>query len=76
MVRAVGINKVKTFRIYNRWGQLVFERSNFLPNTLQYGWDGKINGVPATADVYVYTAEVVCENNTTYSFKGNVTLIK
>ena len=76
MIRAVGINKVKSFRIFNRWGQLVFERSNFPPNSPQYGWDGKVNGVIASADVFVYTAEVLCENNTTFTYKGNVTLIR
>ena len=37
------------FRIYNRWGQLVYD--NDTPET---GWDGNVNGNPAPSDVYVY----------------------
>jgi gliding motility-associated-like protein len=76
MVRAKGIRTVKSFRIFNRWGEVVFERTNFAPNEKTNGWDGRIKGKMATPDVYVYTYEVVCENDVSYSSKGNVTLIK
>ena len=76
MVRGVGISSVKSFRVYNRWGQVVFERNNFPPNTPAFGWDGKVKGVMSTPDVFVYTAEVLCENNESYTYKGNVTLIR
>lgn len=76
IVRGKGIAKVKAFLIFNRWGQLVFERSNFLPNDAGFGWDGSVKGIPAPPDVYVYTCEVVCENGVTYTYKGNVAIIK
>lgn len=76
MVRATGIRTVKSFRVFNRWGAVVFERSNFSPNDRSNGWDGTIKGVKAAPDVYVYTCEVVCENNESYTYKGNITLIK
>jgi gliding motility-associated-like protein len=76
MVRASGIRIVKSFRIYNRWGEIVFEKSNFQPNDRSSGWDGLIKGAKASPDVYIYTYEVICENNETYFKKGNVTLIK
>lgn len=75
MVRGKGII-VKTFRIFNRWGELVFEKTNFNPNDPVYGWDGKVRGVPATPDVFVYTAEVICDNGVIYTYKGNSTLLK
>jgi gliding motility-associated-like protein len=75
MVRGVGIF-VKSFRIFNRWGQLVFEKTDFNPNEIKNGWDGKVRGVPATPDVFVYTAEVICDNGIMYTFKGNSTLLK
>jgi len=40
--------------IYNRWGQLVFESSNW-----EEGWDGTINGAPAESGVYVYLFEYI-----------------
>ena len=76
MVRATGISSVKSFRIFNRWGRLVFERSNFAPNSTAYGWNGLVNGKPADVGVYVYTVDVVCENGVPYTYKGNVTLLK
>lgn len=75
MIRGSGIS-VKTFRIFNRWGELIFERTNFNPNDPKFGWDGKIRGVPATPDVFVYTAEVICDNGITYVYKGNTTVLK
>lgn len=75
MVRGKGII-VKTFRIFNRWGELVFEKTNFDPNDPKYGWDGKVRGVPATPDVFVYTADVICDNGVIYTYKGNSTLLK
>lgn len=72
-----GIVRVQHFRVFNRFGQVVFERNNFDANDPSAGWDGKINGVPASPDVYVYTAEVVCSSGgTTFSYKGNVTLFR
>lgn len=76
MVRAQGIRTVKNFRIFNRWGQVVFERNNFAPNDVAAGWDGTIGGKPASPDVYVYTCEVVCENDISYTYKGNVSIVK
>ena len=76
MVRGKGIVLVKSFRIFNRWGEVVFEKSNFQPNHPAWGWDGKIRGQVGPPDVFVYTAEVVCENGTPYTFKGNVSLLK
>jgi gliding motility-associated-like protein len=76
MVRAQGIRTVKNFRIFNRWGQVVFERNNFAPNDVAAGWDGTVGGKPASPDVYVYTCEVVCENDISYTYKGNVSIVK
>lgn len=76
MVRAQGVVMVKSFRVFNRWGEVVFERSSFRPNDQAFGWDGKIHGVVGGPDVYVYTAEVVCENGATFTYKGNVSIVK
>jgi gliding motility-associated-like protein len=76
MVRGKGINTVKSFRIFTRWGELVFERSNFSPNEKGNGWDGTIRGVKAPPEIYVYTCDVLCENNNSFIYKGNVAIIK
>lgn len=76
MVRGTGIAMVKSFRIFSRWGELVFERTNFAPNDAAYGWDGRVKGKEGESAVYVYTAEVICDNGTPFTYKGNVSLIK
>lgn len=76
MVRGKGIALVRSFRVFSRWGELVFEKTNFQPNDPAFGWDGKVRGVTGPAEVYVYMADVVCENDLINTYKGNVTLLK
>jgi gliding motility-associated-like protein len=75
-VRAKGVKLVKSFRVFNRWGQVVFEKANFVPNVDGQGWNGKVNNVPAPPDVYVYTCEVICENDVPFTYKGNTAILK
>jgi len=75
MVRGKGIH-VNYFRVFSRWGELVFEKKDFEPNDPKYGWDGKIRGIPASPDVFVYTAEVICDNSVMHVYKGNTSLLK
>lgn len=75
-VRGKGIKLAKSFKIYNRWGQLVFERTNFNIENPAFGWDGRVNGVPANPDVFVYVAELVCDSNEDFTLKGNVMLVR
>jgi gliding motility-associated-like protein len=73
--RGTGVFRIKNLRIFNRWGQIVFDRSNINANDPSAGWDGTLNGKKLPSDVFVYTLEVVCENNTTLVFKGNIALV-
>jgi gliding motility-associated-like protein len=76
MVRASGGITVKSFRIFNKWGVLVFEKINFLPNNTGYGWNGKVKGISSPPDVFVYTAEIMCNGGTLFTYKGNVSILK
>ncbi len=75
MVRGRGVT-IKSFRIFNRWGELVFEKENFYPDDPKFGWDGRVRGVPASPDVFVYTCEVFCDNGIPFTYKGNITILK
>ena len=59
------------FRVYDRWGQLVFESRD-----KDLGWDGVFNGVKLNPAVYVYYLEATCINRNKYFTQGNVTLIR
>jgi gliding motility-associated-like protein len=75
-VRGKGLNRVKTLRILNRWGQVVYEKFDFGVNDASAGWDGKFRGAKPVPDVYVYQMEVWCDNSTVVRFDGNVALIQ
>ncbi len=75
-VRGRGLERVKTLRIFNRWGEVVFEQNNFPVNDPSYGWNGKYKGNKPHPDVYVYQVEVFCENSDIIRFEGNVALIQ
>jgi len=74
--RGRGLYNIQSMRIFNRWGQLLFEKKDFPANTASSGWDGTSNGRPAPADVYVYIIEVVCNNAQVIALHGDVTLIR
>lgn len=65
-----GVKQIK-WGMYNRWGEKVFESTNFF-----YGCDGTYKGAPLPAGVYVYTADVVMMNDRSLKYKGSVTLIR
>ena len=75
-VQGSGIKLIKSFKIYSRWGELVFERTNFQPGDKSNGWDGKVRGKPASQDVFVYICEAICEKGIPATFKGNIALLK
>lgn len=75
-VRGKGLDRVKSLRIFNRWGEVVFEKRDFPVNDPAVGWDGRYKSSAPKADVYVYQVEVFCENSEVIRFSGNVALIQ
>ena len=74
--RGTGVFSIKTFRIFSRWGEVLFEKANFNANDASAGWDGTYKGKKMNPDVFVYIIDILCENNTVLSYKGNVALIQ
>lgn len=60
---------VTQFRIYNRWGELVFDGDGSIP------WDGTTNGVVQPAGTYVYRLEVELPDGSTIGYAGSLSLI-
>ena len=58
------------FRIYNRWGELVFETQD-----ISIGWDGVFNGELQSTDVFGYVVEIECSGSTVQK-QGNITLLR
>ncbi len=68
---------VQDYRIYDRWGELVFYSGQFSMHTdeRQYWWDGYFNGKPAEQGVYTYLIEVKHPNEVEESYAGTLTLL-
>lgn len=75
-VKGSGVNAIKHFRIYNRWGQLIFERNNIAIDDRSTGWDGKYKGQYVDVGTYIYLAEMECITGEIFTFKGTVTVIR
>ena len=69
-VKGFGIEKMD-WRIYNRWGQLVFQTGNSTQ-----GWDGKFKGTLQPQEVYVYVLNVTFTNGVAYRKSGDITLLR
>jgi gliding motility-associated-like protein len=67
----VGIKQLNYFRVFNRWGQLMYSTT-----TLNKGWDGRLGGVAQPTGVYVWMAEGITMDNKVITKKGTVTLIR
>ncbi|MCC6461950.1 MAG: gliding motility-associated C-terminal domain-containing protein [Saprospiraceae bacterium] len=70
------VEKITTFRVYNRWGRSIVEQNNLEPNDPTMGWDGRINGEKAPPAVFVYFAEVQFRDGETVQYRGDITLIR
>lgn len=70
-VRSTGLITVNYFRVFDRWGKIIFESSD-----INSGWDGTFNNQLMPAGVYLYTLKATCGNNDVIEKQGNVTLIK
>ncbi len=70
LLRAPDITELN-FRIYDRWGQLVFET-----NDPRKGWDGSFAGKMLGNGVFGYAANGKCADGNPFEIKGNITLIR
>ena len=67
----VGMQSLKSFSVFNRWGQLLFHS-----RTYGEGWDGKFQGQEQNPGVYVWILEFINKDGVTQTEKGTITLIR
>lgn len=68
--------KVLDFRVYDRWGELVYQAGNFVVNDETVGWDGKFRDKDMDPGVYVWVLEVQYLDGEKEVLKGETTLIR
>lgn len=67
-----GIKQLLEYKIYNRWGQLMFETTD-----IKQGWDGYYRGELQNVETYVYTAKALTYNEgKIITKKGSFNLIR
>ncbi len=69
-VRGHSIKKIE-FRIFNRWGEMVFET-----NDVNIGWDGTYKGKLSDSDVFDYYLNVECVGDEHNQIQGNITVLR
>jgi gliding motility-associated-like protein len=67
----VGIKEFRFFKVFNRWGQMIFFTKD--PSN---GWDGKIKGINQPTSTYVWMAEAIDYTGKTIFKKGIITVIR
>lgn len=69
--RGWGLKEFIWLRIYNRWGQLMYETTDFYQ-----GWDGTYKGIPQNADTYSYIVKAIDHTDKEIIQKGYITLLR
>ncbi len=67
--------EVEKLRVFDRWGNKVFERENIPPNDPNFGWDGTFRGEKMNPGIYVYHLRVRYIDGEVRDFSGDVMLI-
>lgn len=67
----LGVKNFHFFRVFNRWGQLLFESRDQI-----FGWDGTLNGKAQPTQAVVWVVEAVGVDGVTYQKKGTTVLIR
>ncbi len=71
-----GATNVKTFKVFNRWGEIVYELSDFFLMAPDEGWDGMFKGDLMNPAVFVFYAEVAFLDGHVEVYKGDVSLMR
>ncbi|MEO0723478.1 MAG: gliding motility-associated C-terminal domain-containing protein [Bacteroidota bacterium] len=67
---------IQRYQIFDRWGELVFENTNFLPADQSQFWDGTFRGRTLGTGVYVYLIEVGYADGSVQVLSGDVALVR
>ena len=70
------IARILQFDVFDRWGNLLFSRSDFPPNQFQLGWDGTLNGKRLIPGIYVYSARVEFIDLVTKDISGGILVVE
>jgi gliding motility-associated-like protein len=67
----IGIKELVYFKVFNRWGELVYETKSINP-----GWNGRYKGIPLQSHTLVWMLQGIGADNKVYNAKGTTVLIR
>ncbi|MEL6923952.1 MAG: choice-of-anchor L domain-containing protein, partial [Bacteroidota bacterium] len=70
------LKNIVSLQVYSRWGALMYEQTNFLPDNGLTGWQGDFKGQPVHAGVYVYKIIAVLQDDSSLILSGDITLLR
>lgn len=71
-----GVERILSTRIFDRWGELVFEAENYVPDNVQPTWDGAFRGEMMQSAVFTYVVEVQFVDGVVLPFTGALHLVR
>lgn len=72
----VAATLVLSLQIFDRWGGMLWENTNFELNDPSLGWDGTSNNKPVAPGVYAYAAKVAFLDGIPGFYNGTITVIR
>jgi hypothetical protein len=70
------LRNVRLLKVFDRWGEIVYEGQNIEPNMVTLGWDGNWKDLEVIPGVYIYVAELEFIDGTTEMRSGDVTVVR
>ena len=62
--------------VFDRWGELIFEKENLAPNDEENGWDGQFRERPVNPGVFVWVAKLKFKDGLALTISGDVTVVR
>ena len=76
LVHGLSGTRILVFRVFDRWGELVYEQSDFIVNDPAIGWDGTFRGQPLNPGVFVWYLEAEYIDGYRETKRGQITLLR
>lgn len=73
---SAGVSAIRSFRIFDRWGNQLFSAPDLALNDIRAGWDGMHRGQNAPTGIYIWQAEIEMIDGRKEVISGNVTLFR
>jgi len=70
------VERVENFRVFSRWGSLLYECREAPPNSARLRWNGRQNQEVAPEELYIWMAEVLFIDGVRQTISGDVLLLR